>query len=81
MTTVTFDRDPSVPLANNPHLLRWVDKMRHLTGPETVHWVDGSQGEYDALCAQMVESGTLAFEWKDDEGKSHTAEQKITLAA
>ena len=59
MTTVTLDRDPSIPLANNPHLLRWVEKMRHLTSPAAVHWVDGSQAEYDALCAQMVETGTL----------------------
>ena len=29
MTTDTLSRDPSVPLANNPHLLRWVEKMRH----------------------------------------------------
>ena len=59
MTTVTLDRDPSVPLASNPHLLRWVEKMRQLTTPAAVHWVDGSQAEYDALCAGMVETGTL----------------------
>ena len=59
MTTVTLPRDPSVPLANNPHLLRWVEKMRHLTSPAAVHWVDGSQEEYDTLCAGMVETGTL----------------------
>ena len=59
MTTVTLDRDPSVPLATNPHLLRWVEKMRHMTNPAAVHWVDGSQEEYDALCAGMVETGTL----------------------
>jgi phosphoenolpyruvate carboxykinase (GTP) len=59
MTTLTLGRDPSVPLANNPHLLRWIEKMRHLTNPAAVHWVDGSQEEYDALCAQMVETGTL----------------------
>ena len=52
-------RDPSVPLAVNPHLLRWVEKMRALTTPAAVHWVDGSQAEYDALCADMVASGTL----------------------
>ena len=52
-------RDPAVPLAANPHLLRWVEKMRALTTPAAVHWVDGSQQEYDALCAQMVDTGTL----------------------
>ncbi len=53
------DRDPSVPLSKNDHLLRWVEKMARLTTPAAVHWVDGSQEEYDALCAQMVEGGTF----------------------
>jgi phosphoenolpyruvate carboxykinase (GTP) len=52
-------RDVSAPLARNSHLLRWVDKMRALTRPAAVHWVDGSQEEYDFLCDQMVESGTF----------------------
>jgi phosphoenolpyruvate carboxykinase (GTP) len=54
-----MSRDTSVPLARNGHLLRWVQKMRELTQPADVHWVDGSQEEYDALCAQMVASGTF----------------------
>ena len=33
--------------------------MAELTKPESIHWVDGSQEEYDALCAQMVEGGTF----------------------
>ncbi len=33
--------------------------MAHLTKPAAIHWVDGSQQEYDALCAQMLEGGTL----------------------
>src|SRR4051794_21146581 len=56
---ISLSRDPSVPLARNAHLLRWVEKMRVLTRPAAVHWVDGSQEEYDTLCAQMVEAGTL----------------------
>ncbi|HEY0792304.1 MAG TPA: hypothetical protein VGD78_14670, partial [Chthoniobacterales bacterium] len=46
-------------LARNEHLLKWVDKVAALTQPDAIHWVDGSKEEYDALCAQMVESGTF----------------------
>jgi phosphoenolpyruvate carboxykinase (GTP) len=52
-------RDVSVPLSKNTHLLRWVEKMAHLTQPDSIHWVDGSQEEYEALCSEMVASGTL----------------------
>src|SRR6185437_2672054 len=52
-------RDVPQALSTNKHLLRWVEKMAELTRPEGIHWVDGSQEEYDELCAQMVESGTL----------------------
>ena len=52
-------RDPSVPLSRNHHLLRWVEKMKELTRPAAVHWVDGSQEENDALIAKMEEAGTL----------------------
>src|SRR5207237_2077315 len=54
-----LSRDPSVPLAANSHLLRWVEKMRELTRPAAVHWVDGSEEEYQLLCDQMVASGTF----------------------
>jgi phosphoenolpyruvate carboxykinase (GTP) len=47
------------PLAENKHLLRWVDKMADLTKPDDIHWVDGSQAEYDALCAQLCDNGTF----------------------
>jgi len=47
------------PLAENKHLLRWVEKMADLTKPAAIHWVDGSQAEYDALCGEMVEHGTF----------------------
>ncbi|MBI2512372.1 MAG: phosphoenolpyruvate carboxykinase (GTP) [Opitutae bacterium] len=47
------------PLSKNPHLIQWVNKMAALCKPDAIHWVDGSQEEYDALCEQMVASGTL----------------------
>ena len=52
-------RDVSVPLSRNPHLLRWVKKMADLARPAAIHWVDGSQEEYDRLCEQMLQTGTL----------------------
>jgi phosphoenolpyruvate carboxykinase (GTP) len=49
----------SQPLSSNQHLLRWVEKMAALCRPDAIHWVDGSQAEYDALCDQMVRAGTF----------------------
>jgi phosphoenolpyruvate carboxykinase (GTP) len=51
--------NPSKPLSNNVHLLRWVKKMAALCKPDRIHWVDGSKAEYDALCDEMVAGGTL----------------------
>jgi phosphoenolpyruvate carboxykinase (GTP) len=59
VATLQTTRDPSAPLSQNTHLLRWVEKMAALTRPERIHWVDGSQPEYETLCAQMVEGGTF----------------------
>ena len=50
---------PAKPLGTNKHLLRWVEKMAELCKPAAIHWVDGSQQEYDRLCAQMVAGGTF----------------------
>ena len=52
-------RDLATPLSQNKHLRRWVEKMVQLTKPDRIHWVDGSQEENDALCAQMVAAGTF----------------------
>ncbi len=52
-------RHPARPLSKNPHLLRWVEKMVALCQPEALHWVDGSQAEYEDLCAQLVAKGTF----------------------
>jgi phosphoenolpyruvate carboxykinase (GTP) len=43
----------------NKHLIRWVEKMADLTRPTAIHWVDGSQKEYERLCGEMVASGTF----------------------
>src|SRR5215831_17253164 len=52
-------RATSHALSENKHLLRWVEKMAELTKPESVHWVDGSQAEYNSLCQQLVDGGTF----------------------
>jgi phosphoenolpyruvate carboxykinase (GTP) len=52
-------RNAASPLSKNEHLKKWVAKMAELTEPAAIHWVDGSQEEYDFLCAEMVAGGTL----------------------
>jgi phosphoenolpyruvate carboxykinase (GTP) len=56
---MTKKRNPATPLGRNQHLLRWVKKMSALCKPDSIHWVDGSDGEFAELCARMVEGGTL----------------------
>src|SRR6202163_4278743 len=60
MSTATkLPRIASKPLSETRHLFRWVDKRAELVKPDPIHWVDGSQEEYDDLKAQMVAGGTF----------------------
>ena len=43
----------------NAALIAWVADMAALTQPDTIHWCDGSQDEYDRLCQQLVDAGVF----------------------
>jgi len=52
---------PNSNVTPTPHqgLVAWVQDIAKRTKPAAIHWCDGSQAEYDQLCAEMVSTGTL----------------------
>src|SRR5450755_405673 len=47
------------PYVRHKRLLNWVRDFARHSSPANVVWCDGSQAEYDRLCAAMVGAGTL----------------------
>ena len=43
----------------NQGLIDWVKELNELCTPSDIHWCDGSQEEYDALCQGLVDAGTF----------------------
>ncbi len=51
-------------------LAAWVDEIAALTTPDKIVWVDGSEGENERLCQELVDGGT--FLRLNDEKKYHS---------
>jgi phosphoenolpyruvate carboxykinase (GTP) len=51
---------------SNDRLRAWVDEWAAILQPDSVHWCDGSAGEYARLCSDLVAVGTFTAL---DEGK------------
>jgi len=46
-------------MTSNQKLIKWVTEMADMCKPDRIHWCDGSQEEYDAMCDLMLKSGTF----------------------
>ncbi len=63
MPAVTSERSDNPSNApdyvQHARLRRWVAEIAALAKPDGIVWCDGSQAEYDDLCAQLVQGGAF----------------------
>jgi len=46
-------------MTTHPEVVAWVEETAALCQPESIHWCDGSDAEYHALCGLLVDRGTF----------------------
>jgi len=46
-------------MTTNAKLVKWVEEMAKMCQPDSIHWCDGSDEEYNKLTALCVEKGTF----------------------
>ncbi len=46
-------------MTENKKLIDWVDQMASMCKPDSVHWCDGSESEYDAMAQKLVQAGAF----------------------
>ena len=56
---VPVDQSSAPSWVRHRALRQWVSEVATLAKPERIVWCDGSQAEYDRLCAELVAAGTF----------------------
>jgi phosphoenolpyruvate carboxykinase (GTP) len=57
--SAVFGRRPAIDGDGMRDLVAWVDEIAALTQPDSIHWVEGSRAENDALLREMVDEGKI----------------------